>query len=195
MPLNQTIINGLEPYAIGAKLHAFRLRKKLSLVELGKQAGLSAAMLSKIENGKLFPTLTTLELVCRPLQVELRQFFSSDGKPLCAITRRKDRIRLPETGKAKKPAYFFESLDFVANERKVNSYLAEFEPVEAKDLTMHERPGEELVFVLSGILIIQIAKEEHMLCAGDSICFDSSVPHGYRRKGKEICRALVFAQP
>jgi transcriptional regulator with XRE-family HTH domain len=76
MPLNQTIINGLEPYAIGTKLHAFRLRKKLSLVELGKQAGLSAAMLSKIENGKLFPTLTTLELVCRPLQVELRQFFS-----------------------------------------------------------------------------------------------------------------------
>jgi transcriptional regulator with XRE-family HTH domain len=79
MPLNQTIINGPQPYAIGEKLHTFRLRKMLSLVELGKQAGLSAAMLSKIENGKLFPTLKTLELVCRPLQVELRQFFSSQG--------------------------------------------------------------------------------------------------------------------
>jgi hypothetical protein len=105
-------------------------------------------MLSKIENGKLFPTLRTLELVCRPLQVELRQCFLSDGKPLCAITRRNDRIRLPESRKAKKPAYSFESLDFLANERKPNSYL-EFEPVEAKDLTVHQRPGEELVFVLS----------------------------------------------
>jgi transcriptional regulator with XRE-family HTH domain len=195
MPLNKTIIDGLQPYAIGQKLHAFRLRKKLSLVELGKQAGLSAAMLSKIENGKLFPTLRTLELVCRPLQVELRQFFLSDGRPLCAITRRKDRIRLPESRKAKKPAYYFESLDFVANERKLNSYLAEFEPVEPKDVTMHQRPGEELVFVLSGTLIIHIGNEEHTLSVGDSILFDSSVPHGYRRKGKEICRALVFAQP
>ena len=195
MPLNQTIIDGLQPYAIGQKLHAFRLRKKLSLVELGKQAGVSAAMLSKIENGKLFPTLRTLELVCRPLQVELRQFFSSNGKPLCAITRREDRIRLPESRKTKKPAYFFESLDFVANERKLNSYLAEFEPVEPKDLTMHHRPGEELVFVLSGTLIMHIGKEEYALSAGDSILFDSSVPHGYRRKGKEVCRALVFAQP
>ncbi len=195
MPLNQTIIGGLQPYAIGQKLRSFRLRKKLSLVELGKQAGLSAAMLSKIENGKLFPTLKTLELVCVPLQVELRQFFSSDGKPLCAITRQKDRVRLPESRKVKKPAYCFESLDFMANERKLNSYLAEFQPVEPKDLTLHERPGMELVFVLSGMLIIHIGKDEHTLDAGDSICFDSSVPHGYRRKGKEVCRALVFATP
>ncbi len=195
MPLNQTIVNGLQPYAIGQKLRAFRLRKKLSLVELGKQAGLSAAMLSKIETGKLFPTLKTLELVCVPLQVELRQFFSSDGKPLCAITRQKDRIRLPESRKAKKPAYCFESLDFMANERKLNSYLAEFQPVELKDLTMHERPGEELVFVLSGTLSVHIGKEEHTLHSGDSMCFDSSVPHGYRRKGKELCRALIFATP
>lgn len=195
MPLNQTIVNGLQPYAIGQKLRSLRLRKKLSLVELGKQAGLSAAMLSKIETGKLFPTLKTLELVCVPLQVELRQFFASDGKPLCAITRQKDRIRLPESRKTKKPAYYFESLDFIANERKVNSYLAEFEPRDPKELTMHERPGTELIFVISGTLVLHIAKEEHTLNAGDSVSFDSSIPHGYRRKGKETCRALVFATP
>ena len=78
----------------------------------------------------------------------------------------------------------------MANERKVNSYLAEFQPVELKDLTMHERPGEELVFVLSGTLIIHIGKEEHMLCAGDSICFDSSVPHGYRERERNLSRAV-----
>ena len=195
MPLNQTIIDGLGPYAIGQKLHAFRLRKKLSLVELGKQSCLSAAMLSKIENGKLFPTLKTLERVCAPLQVELRQFFIPNGKPLCAISRKKNRVRLPEFRAARKPAYHFESLDFVANERKLSAYFAEFESLEAKEMSLHQRPGVEMVFIICGTLIIKIGQEEYILDAGDSICFDSSVLHGYRRKGIETCRGLVFAEP
>jgi hypothetical protein len=64
MLLNQTIINGLQPYAIGQKLRSFRLWKKLSLVELGKQAGLSMAMLSKID--ALIPTTVRLSQVCVP---------------------------------------------------------------------------------------------------------------------------------
>lgn len=195
MAVNQTIVKGLAPYRIGEKLRAFRLRKKLSLVELGKKAGLSAAMLSKIETGKLYPTLKTLESLCDPLQVDLKQFFAADGKPLCAITRRGDRIRLPDSPQTKKPAYFFESLDFVANERKLNAYLAEFEPLTAKDVSLHQRQGAEMIFVLNGTLVVQIAKEDYTLEEGDSIYFDSSVPHGYRREGKKACRALIFTTP
>jgi hypothetical protein len=84
--------------------------------------------------------------------------------------------------------------DFIANERKVTSYLAEFQSLQAKEPVLHQRPGVELVFVLSK-LVIHMAKEEHTLNAGDSIFFDSSVPHGYRYKGEETCRALVFARP
>ena len=53
--VNTTIVEGLRPYALGEKLRGLRLRKSMGLVELGKHTGLSAAMLSKLERGKLFP--------------------------------------------------------------------------------------------------------------------------------------------
>jgi helix-turn-helix protein len=53
--VNKTIVEGLRPYALGEKLRTLRLRKGMGLVELGKHTGLSAAMLSKLERGKLFP--------------------------------------------------------------------------------------------------------------------------------------------
>jgi transcriptional regulator with XRE-family HTH domain len=58
--VNKTIVEGLRPYALGEKLRSLRLRKSMGLVELGEHTGLSAAMLSKLERGKLFPTLPTL---------------------------------------------------------------------------------------------------------------------------------------
>ena len=47
---NETITERLKPYALGEKLRALRLKKSMGLVQLGKHTGLSAAMLSKLEN-------------------------------------------------------------------------------------------------------------------------------------------------
>ncbi len=58
--MTDTIAEGLGRYSIGEKLRSMRLRKSMGLVELGKHTGLSAALLSKLERGKLFPTLPTL---------------------------------------------------------------------------------------------------------------------------------------
>lgn len=57
--LSQTLQDGLNDYAIGAKIRALRLKKKIGLIDLGGHTGLSPALLSKIERGKLFPTLPT----------------------------------------------------------------------------------------------------------------------------------------
>jgi transcriptional regulator with XRE-family HTH domain len=50
--LSETLADGLKTYAIGEKIRALRLRKKMGLVELGQHTGLSPALLSKIERGK-----------------------------------------------------------------------------------------------------------------------------------------------
>ena len=55
--LSETLTEGLDVYAIGGKLRRLRLKKKIGLVELGQHSGLSPAMISKIECGKLYPTL------------------------------------------------------------------------------------------------------------------------------------------
>ncbi|HEY4961138.1 MAG TPA: helix-turn-helix transcriptional regulator, partial [Terriglobales bacterium] len=58
--VSKTIEDNLRPYLIGPKLRALRLKKSMGLVELGKHTGLSAALLSKLERNKLYPTLPTL---------------------------------------------------------------------------------------------------------------------------------------
>ena len=58
--LSKTLQDGLANYTIGAKIRTLQLKKKIGLVELGKHTGLSPALLSKIERGRMFPTLPTL---------------------------------------------------------------------------------------------------------------------------------------
>ena len=190
--LTPTLKKGLGDYAIGERMRALRLRKKMGLVELGRHTGLSAALLSKIERGRLFPTLPTLLRVALVFGVGLEYFFAgAREKPLVAVVRRKDRIRLPDRPGAADVVYRFESLDFSATERRFNSYVAEFFPATADNLRLHQHPGVEFVYVLEGTLSIHVAGEEQALDAGDSVYFDASVPHAYRRSKGRLCRAVV----
>src|ERR1700745_825782 len=91
-----TISEGLQRYSIGEKLRSLRLRKSMGLVELGRHTGLSAALLSKLERGKLFPTLPTLLRIAMVFGVGLEYFFTDERKPhVVAIGRKKERSRFP----------------------------------------------------------------------------------------------------
>ena len=189
--LSATLQEGLKAYAIGPKIRALRLKKKMGLVELGKHTGLSPAMLSKVERGQLFPTLPTLLRIALVFSVGLDYFFAADReKPVVEVARHKDRLRFPEPG-GRDAAYEFESLDFPAVQRLLNSYYAEFFPVAVEKLRRHQHPGAEFVYVLSGALAIHILDEEHRLEARDSIYFDSTALHAYRRVGGASCSAIV----
>ena len=192
MMLTPTLKKGLGEYAIGARMRALRLRKKMGLVELGKHTGLSPALLSKIERGRMFPTLPTLLRVALVFGVGLEYFFAgAREKPLVAVVRRKDRIRLPDRPGAADVVYRFESLDFPATERRFNSYVAEFFSAPADKLRLHDHGGVEFVYVIEGTLSIHVAGEEQILNTGDSIYFDATVPHAYRRSHGRTCRAVV----
>src|SRR3954467_4287033 len=146
----------------------------MGLVELGRHTGLSPAMLSKIERGRLFPTLPTLLRVALVFSVGLEYFFAgSRHEPLIAVVRKRDRVGLPDRPGARDVAYRFESLDYPAGERRFNTYLAEFLPVAAETLEAHEHPGVEFIYTLQGTLAVHIHGAEHLLGTGDSMYFDS----------------------
>lgn len=190
---SDTIIQGLNKYAIGSKLRRLRLRKSMGLQELSKHSGLSPALLSKLERDVMYPTLPTLLRIAMVFSVGLEYFFNAPPEPVLEIVRKKDRLRFPDSPNSKQPNYHFESLDFPVPSRPVNSYLAEFEAVKAEDVRMHEHPGIEVLYVLSGKLEVRTATSQHELGEGDAIYFDASVPHGYRRVGSKKTAALVVA--
>jgi transcriptional regulator with XRE-family HTH domain len=188
---SKTISEGLAVYAIGGKLRRLRLRKSMGLVQLGKHTGLSPALLSKLERGVIHPTLPTLLRIAMVFNVGLEYFFNPEPKPVLAIVREKDRLRLPESPELAKPAFHFESLDFPVPNRPWNSYVADFAGLHPVEMHTHAHPGVELLYVLSGRLELRVGDDVHELLEGDSIYFDSSVPHGYRRLGARRTSALV----
>lgn len=190
---SDTVNTGLRKYAIGSKLRRLRLRKSMGLLELSKHTGLSPALLSKLERDLMHPTLPTLLRISMVFSVGLEYFFNPEPQPVLEIVRKKDRLRFPESPDATPVSYHFESLDFPITGRALNSYLAEFEPVEAEQSRLHEHAGIEFLYVLSGNLELRTPEDRHELAEGDAVYFDSSVPHAYRRIGASRTTALVVA--
>jgi len=188
---SQTITQGLKRYSIGEKLRRLRLRKSMGLGELSKHTGLSPSLLSKLERDLMHPTLPTLLRIALVFSVGLEYFFNPERKPVLEIVRKRERIRFPEAPDSRRPAYYFESLDFLAENRKLNAYYAEFQAEERSHARKHEHAGIEFLYVISGKLALQIGEDEPELSEGDAIYFESGVPHGYRKVGPRRTTALV----
>jgi transcriptional regulator with XRE-family HTH domain len=193
--LSETLQKGLDQYAIGAKLRAMRLKKKMGLVELGQHTGLSPALLSKIERGRMVPTLPTLMRIALVFSVGLEHFFTEPSRrPTKAIVRRAERKRFPERLGDTEPAYYFESLDFPALERAMNAYYVDFEQP-GRASRIHQHPGEEFIYVIDGRLLVTMGDEGHVLEAVDAMYFESAVPHAYKGEGRKKTRAIVVTSP
>jgi transcriptional regulator with XRE-family HTH domain len=190
--LSATLEKGLRSYAIAERLRGLRLKKKMGLVELGQHTGLSPALLSKLERGRLFPTLPTLLRIAMVFSVDLQYFFAGPREqPIVAVVRKNDRVRLPDTPGQSQVNFFFESLDFPVAERRLNAYYAEFPAIAEEHLRTHAHPGAEVVYVLKGQLHLRIGEQDYSLEAGDSVYFDSAIPHSYRNRDRLACAAVV----
>src|SRR5512133_1996824 len=149
----ETINRILSAYDIGRKLRQLRLRKKIALVDLGRHTGLSASMLSQLENGKLVPTLATLARISMVFDVGLEHFFGNRrGQKTFALVRAAERLRFPDRADAPKPSYFFECLAYAAQDKGLQAYVAEFPAHEPDQIQEHFHAGAELIFVLDGSL-------------------------------------------
>src|SRR6516162_262383 len=102
----------------------------MGLVELSKHTGLSAALLSKLERGRLFPTLPTLLRIAMVYGVGLDFFFTDERKRrVVSVVKKEDRVRFPERPGTHEVPYFFECLDYKATERKLSAFVAEFQEI------------------------------------------------------------------
>ena len=193
--ISEALADGLAEYRIGEKVRALRKGKRLGLAQLGEHTGLSPGLLSKIERGQLVPTLPTLMRIALVFEVGLEHFFAAEeDRPVLAVVRKGERLRLPDQAGAAVPSYFFESLDFRATDRKMDAFLADF-PAGGAASAPHEHPGAEFLYVIAGRVALEVGDDAVELDAGDSVYFDSARAHRYAAAGGAAASALVVVHP
>jgi len=176
---------------IGERIKRLRLKKSMGLVELGRHTGLSASFLSQLETGRVVPTLRNLARIAMVFSKDLSYFFESEPHTVFRVHKKKERVRLPQTG-VDDPTYYFESLGYMVPDRHLDPYYAEFVPLKKSvDVRPHVHPGYEFLYVLDGELEIRHADRVHVLESGDSVYFDASTPHSYRCVGKTPANAII----
>src|SRR5579863_8489446 len=176
---------------LGERIRRLRLKKSMGLVELGKYTGLSASFLSQLETGRVVPTLRNLARIAMVFSKVLSYFFEAEPQSMFRVHRRKECVRLPQTG-VDEPTYFFESLGYMVPDRHMDPYFAQFIPLEQDhEPRAHVHPGYEFLYVLDGQLDLRHGEHHSTLEPGDAVYFDSSTPHSYVCAGKKPADALI----
>ncbi len=176
---------------LGERIRRLRLKKSMGLVELGRHTGLSASFLSQLETGRVVPTLRNLARIAMVFSKDLSYFFESEPAPVFRVHRKKDRVRMPQTG-VEPPTYTFESLGYMVPDRHMDPYFAEFLPLPAQvEPKSHMHTGFEFLYVLAGELSVRHGEHEAILVPGDGVYFDAGTPHSYRCAGSKPAEAII----
>lgn len=165
--------------AIGRQVRELRRRQRLTGSELANQAGLSVGMLSKIENGVISPSLTTLQTLANALRVPLIQLFSGYEEPRGAMhVKAGTAVEVERAGT--RAGHQYRLLGHIGSNNSgvvVEPYLIELS-TESDRFPTFQHEGIELLYMLEGQLGYRHGDQIYHLEPGDSLLFDADSPHG-----------------
>ena len=177
---------------IGVRVRKARENRGLSLFDIYLRTNIDVDQLSQIEKGKVAPPLGTVIKLAKALEMKMGYFISGEGEKAYTIVRRDARkaISRYDSKKEKHHGYEYESLAPHKTDRHMEPFLVTLEPSETEDeRSTHD--GQEFIFVLQGKMEVRLGEEIHLLESGDSIYYDSTVPHLVKCRGKETTKILA----
>lgn len=170
--------DGLAHVELGQRLKRHRLAARLTLAELAERSGFGKGYLSRIENGQKVPPIGTLARIADVFGIEAASLLSRTGvtNPWrgVSLVRRSEKRPTIMGGSAFGYNYF--ALTDATEGRALQPFLFSF-PAEIDKFVFFEHDGEELLHVLSGRIEWQVGMDKYILEAGDTIHFDSRMPH------------------
>lgn len=163
--------------ALGLQIRDLRRGRDLSVGDLSSAAGISIGMMSKIENGQISPSLTTINAVANALNVPLSSLFTAfEDKRDCSFVAKGHGVIIERRGS--KVGHVYELLGHVlGGDVVVEPYLITLEE-DASPYTNFRHAGTELIYMLSGEVVYRHADRTYHLRPGDSLLFDSGAVHG-----------------
>ena len=168
-------------HTIGSRIRAFRTARGLSPAELAQTAGLTEEFLLGLENDGVYPAIGPLHKIARALDLRLGTFLDDQVGQDPIITR-SDRHPGGDPalhrGTMPAPSYSYHALGKGKNDRNMEPFCIEIYPdAENAVRKTSSHQGEEFVLVLEGELLVVYGRETYILTAGQTIYYNSIVPH------------------
>ena len=163
--------------AIGREVHAFREKLGITISELARDSGISAGMLSKIENGQTSPSLTTLQALARALNVPVTSLFKGFDEERDAVhVKAGQGLTIERRGT--RAGHQYQLLGHTpSGSLVVEPYLIKLTE-EADVFPIFQHAGLEFIYMLEGEVGYRHGSKTYVLKPGDSLYFDADAPHG-----------------
>jgi transcriptional regulator with XRE-family HTH domain len=171
----------MNEFDIGSQLRCMRKAKNMTLQFVAGETGVSAPLLSQVENGNVTPSLKTLSKLATYFQIRMSSFFDgNNGKPRYDIFRKIDKSHddLRDFTLQKKRNYCY-SMQPSASRKKMR--CSEFDlRANCKIVATENSSGETFLYVLAGKVEITRDDERFIIESGDSVYLDNSITLGVK---------------
>jgi transcriptional regulator with XRE-family HTH domain len=170
---------------IGQRLRAIREERKLSLRALADLCGMSFNTISRIERNETSPTVATLHLLAKALNVSINQFFEDNYERSVVLVRHPQRMHSSSEN------VIIESLGAGLRDQQIAPFVMTIEPAGCNRAKQITHQGEEFVYCLVGKITYEIGDEVYELEADDSLLFDASLPHAFCNNSETTAQFIV----
>ena len=179
---------------IGKTIKALRLSRKFTLETVAARSGLTKGYLSKVENSKKSPPVSTLIVIAKALGVTLSQIFGEENNVVrCSVVKKSQRRFMAKSGTSF--GYFYETLAHAYPEKKMEPSILTI-PADSKESLIFQHEGEEMMLVVEGAMRFFHGEETYLLETGDCVYFDSSIPHyGLPADQRDVKCVMVIYVP
>jgi len=175
---------------VGMRLRLLRTRQGFSIRALAEASQLSVNTLSLIENGKTSPSVSTLQRVAQALDVPITSFFEQATEPsrvVFAPAKLRRRVVMEHGA--------LEDMGAGLPDRTVQPFLITMDPHSGSGPDDIVHTGHEFVYCLSGCLTYYVDGHTYVLSPGDSLVFESHLPHRWYNAGAVPMQALLILYP
>ena len=177
---------------VGERVKAVRDGQGLSLTDISQRTGIDISILEGIEDGTVAPPLGTVIKLAKALEMKMGYFISGEEERSYTVVRGDDRkiVSRYDSKKGKHYGYEYESLAPHKKNRHMEPFLITLEPADTEEeRSAHD--GQEFIYVLEGTMEVRLGEGIHILEPGDSIYYDSIVPHLVKCHGSKTTKILA----
>lgn len=176
---------------LGSKIKKLRIEQNRSLLDISNTCGFSKSLLSKIENGKTIPPISTLMKIADALGTKVSILLDDQERTGTIYTPKEaSHSKLVKTDKG----YSFFTFAVERSEKLMQPFLFVSRKSEKGNKNVYSHNGEEFIFILEGEMKYKVGNIEYSLKPGDSLYFDSIEKHALFPMTEEVKYIAVFTQ-